>query len=220
MHAPPSSQSEILLVDDHPLVRAGLRSLLEDEPDLTVCAEAGSVRDATAAARDASPDLAIIDISLEDGSGLELIKRLKTQVPEMKMLVASVHDEALFAERTINAGAQGYVNKHQDIEQILAAIRTVLAGRVYLSETMVERVISGFAKNKEPGTSSIADLTDRELEVFDRIGQGLSTSQIAERLQLSVKTVETHREKIKRKLQLTSGTDLVCHAVQWQLEQA
>jgi DNA-binding NarL/FixJ family response regulator len=220
MDAPPASQSEILLVDDHPLVRAGLRSLIEDEPDLSVCAEAGSVRDATAAARDASPDLAIIDISLEDGSGIERIKRLKAQLPEMKMLVASVHDEALFAERAINAGAQGYVNKHQDIEQILAAIRTVLAGRVYLSETMVERVISGFAMNKEPGTSSIADLTDRELAVFDLIGQGLSTSQIAERLRLSVKTVETHREKIKRKLQLTSGTDLVRHAVQWQLEQA
>jgi DNA-binding NarL/FixJ family response regulator len=220
MDAPPASQSEILLVDDHPLVRAGLRSLIEDEPDLSVCAEAGSVRDATAAARDASPDLAIIDISLEDGSGIERIKRLKAQLPEMKMLVASVHDEALFAERAINAGAQGYVNKHQDIEQILAAIRTVLAGRVYLSETMVERVISGFAMNKEPGTSSIADLTDRELAVFDLIGQGLSTSQIAERLRLSVKTVETHREKIKRKLQLTSGTDLVRYAVQWQLEQA
>ena len=220
MDARPTTQSRILLVDDHPLVRTGLRSLIEEEPDLTVCAEAGSLRDASAAARDASPELAIIDISLEDGSGIELIKRLKAQAPELKMLVASVHDEALFAERAINAGAQGYVNKHQNIEQILAAIRTVLAGRVYLSDTMVERVISGFAKKKEAGTSSVADLSDRELEVFGLIGQGLSTSQIAERLHLSVKTVETHRDKIKRKLQLTSGPDLVRHAVQWHFEQA
>jgi DNA-binding NarL/FixJ family response regulator len=212
--------SRILIVDDHPLVRAGLKSLIDAEPDLTICAEVGNVRDAIEVARETSPDLALIDISLEDGSGIELIKRLKVHAPELKMLVCSMHDESLFAERAINAGARGYVNKHQVTEQVLDAIRQVLAGRIYLSEKMVERVINGFAKKKDGAASSIEDLSDRELEVFGLIGQGLSTSKIAERLHLSVKTVETHREKIKRKLQLATGGELVRHAVQWHIEQA
>ncbi|WP_295542088.1 response regulator transcription factor [uncultured Thiohalocapsa sp.] len=212
--------SRILIVDDHPLVRAGLCSLFDDEPDLSVCAEVGNVRDAIAVARTESPDLALIDISLEDGNGIELIKRLKVHIPELKMLVCSMHDESLFAERAINAGARGYVNKHQITEQILEAARQVLAGRIYLSDKMVERVIDGFAKRKDTGGSSIEDLSDRELEVFGLIGQGLSTSKIAERLHLSVKTIETHREKIKRKLQLATGGELVRHAVQWHIEQA
>jgi DNA-binding NarL/FixJ family response regulator len=212
--------SRILIVDDHPLVRAGLRSLFDDEPDLTICAEVSNVRDAIEVARTQNPDLALIDISLDDGNGIELIKRLKVHTPELKMLVCSMHDESLFAERAINAGARGYVNKHQVTEQILEAVRQVLAGRIYLSEKMVERVINGFAKKKDAGTSSIEDLSDRELEVFGLIGQGLSTSKIAERLHLSVKTVETHREKIKRKLQLATGGELVRHAVQWHIEQA
>ena len=212
--------SRIVIIDDHPLVRAGLRSLFDEEPDLTVCAEVGNVRDAIEVVRAQSPDLALIDISLDDGNGIELIKRLKVHMPQLKMLVCSMHDESLFAERAINAGARGYVNKHQVTEQILEAVRHVLAGRVYLSEKMVERVINGFAKKKDAGSSSIEDLSDRELEVFGLIGEGLSTSKIAERLHLSVKTVETHREKIKRKLQLTTGGELVRHAVQWHIEQA
>jgi DNA-binding NarL/FixJ family response regulator len=212
--------SRILIVDDHPLVRAGLRALIEAEPDLTICGEVSNARDAIEMARDQEPDLALIDISLEDGSGIELIKRLKVHSPELKMLVCSMHDESLFAERAINAGARGYVNKHQVTEQVLDAIRQVLTGRIYLSEKMVERVINGFAKKKDGAASSIEDLSDRELEVFGLIGQGLSTSKIAERLHLSVKTVETHREKIKRKLQLATGGELVRHAVQWHIEQA
>jgi DNA-binding NarL/FixJ family response regulator len=212
--------SRILVVDDHPLVRAGLRSLFDDEPDLTVCAEAANVHDAIEKARTEQPDLVIIDISLEDGNGIELIKRLKAHTPKLKTLVCSVHDESLFAERAINAGARGYVSKHQLTEQILEAVRQVLSGRIYLSEKMVEHVINGFAKKRDAGTPSIRDLSDRELEVFGLIGQGLSTSKIAERLHLSVKTIETHREKIKRKLGLTSGGELVRHAVQWHLEQA
>ncbi|MGD9408759.1 MAG: response regulator transcription factor [Thiohalocapsa sp.] len=212
--------SRILVVDDHPLVRAGLRSLFDDEPDLTVCAEAGNVHDAIESVRTQQPDLALIDISLDDGNGIELIKRLKAHTPELKTLVCSVHDESLFAERAINAGARGYVSKHQLTEQILEAVRQVLSGRIYLSEEMVEHVINGFAKKRDASTPSIHDLSDRELEVFGLIGQGLSTSKIAERLHLSVKTIETHREKIKRKLGLTSGGELVRHAVQWHLEQA
>jgi DNA-binding NarL/FixJ family response regulator len=212
--------SRIMLVDDHPLVRAGLRSLFNDVPDLSVCAEVGNITDALEVARIEDPDLAVIDISLDDGSGLDLIKRMKVHAPRVKMLVCSMHDESLFAERAINAGAQGFVNKHQVTEQIIEAVHQVLSGRIYLSERMVERVIDGFAKRKEIGSSSIEDLSDRELEVFGLIGQGLSTSKIAERLHLSVKTVETHREKIKRKLQLASGGELVRHAVQWHIEQA
>jgi len=215
-----TQQSRILIVDDHPLVRAGLRSLIDAEPDLTICAEVSNVRDAIELARSQAPDLVLVDISLDDGNGIELIKRLKVHDPDIKMLVCSMHDESLFAERAINAGARGYVNKHQVTEQVLDAIRQVLAGRIYLSEKMVERVINGFAKKKDGGTSSIEDLSDRELEVFGLIGQGLSTSKIAERLHLSVKTVETHREKIKRKLQLATGGELVRHAVQWHMEQA
>ena len=215
-----SQPSRILIVDDHPLVRAGLRTLIDAEPDLSICGEVGNVRDAIEMVRDADPDLALIDISLEDGSGIELIKRLKVHAPELKMLVCSMHDESLFAERAINAGARGYVNKHQVTEQVLDAIRQVLSGRIYLSEKMVERVINGFAQKKDGAASSIEDLSDRELEVFGLIGQGLSTSKIAERLHLSVKTVETHREKIKRKLQLATGGELVRHAVQWHIEQA
>jgi len=215
-----TQQSRILIVDDHPLVRAGLRSLIDAEPDLTICAEVSNVRDAIELARSQAPDLVLVDISLDDGNGIELIKRLKVHDPDIKMLVCSMHDESLFAERAINAGARGYVNKHQVTEQVLDAIRQVLAGRIYLSEKMVERVINGFAKKKDGGTSSIEDLSDRELEVFGLIGQGLSTSKIAERLHLSVKTVETHREKIKRKLQRATGGELVRHAVQWHMEQA
>jgi DNA-binding NarL/FixJ family response regulator len=220
MSAPQTSRQHILLVEDHPVVRVGLRELIDAEPDLNVCAEAETVADAVEAARQAHPHLAIIDISLPDGSGIALIKRLKVLLPELRMLVCSMHDEALYAERAINAGAHGYVNKQQTTAEVLEAIRQVLSGRIYLSEAMVQRVINGFAKKKDGAASSIEDLSDRELEVFGLIGQGLSTSKIAAQLNLSVKTVETHREKIKRKLQLSTAGELVRHAVQWQMEQA
>jgi len=213
--------SRILIVDDHPLVRAGLRSLIDAEPDLTVCAEVGNFRDAIYVAQSQAPDLILVDISLDDGNGIELIKRLNAHDPDLKMLVCSMHDEFLFAERAVTAGARGYVNKYQAAEQVLDAIRQVLAGRIYLSERMVERVASSFANGKHGySTSGIDSLSDRELEVFGLIGQGLTTAKIAERVHLSVKTIETHREKIKRKLGLANGGELVRHAVQWQMEQA
>ncbi|MCG6939910.1 MAG: response regulator transcription factor [Thiohalocapsa sp.] len=217
--------SRILIVDDHPLVRTGLRNLIETEPDLTICAEAGSVRDALKAARDEKPDLALIDISLEDGNGIELVRRIKQReqendAPELRLLVCSMHEETLFAQRAINAGAHGYVNKHELPEQVLKAIRQVLAGRVYLSEKMVGRLIDGLGNKKSGGVASVEDLSDRELEVFRLIGQGRPTSKIAEQLHLSAKTIETHRENIKRKLQLASGSELVRHAVQWHMDQA
>ena len=202
------------------MVRVGLRELIDAESDLNVCAEAETVADAAEAIRQTHPDLAIIDVSLPDGSGIALIKRLKVLLPELKMLVCSMHDEALYAERAINAGAHGYVNKQQTTTEVLEAIRQVLSGRIYLSDAMVQRVVNGFAKKKEGAGSRIEDLSDRELEVFGLISQGLSTSKIAAQLNLSVKTVETHREKIKRKLQLSTAGELLRHAVQWQMEQA
>lgn len=166
------------------------------------------------------PDAVIVDLSLEDGNGLELIRRLKNRYPELRLLVCSMRDESLFAERAINAGAHGYINKHEVTSHVIDALRQVLAGKVYLSPDVVERIISGFAHQKQPDSgSSIDGLSNRELEVFWLIGQGRSTAEIAKQLNLSVKTVETHREKIKRKLGLASAGELMRHAVQWDLEQ-
>ncbi|NKN31998.1 response regulator transcription factor [Marichromatium bheemlicum] len=209
----------ILIVDDHPLVRAGLASLIAAEPDLEVCGEAETLREGLRLVRELTPDLTIVDLSLEDGNGLELIKRLKVHDAEIRILVCSVHEEALFAERAISAGALGYINKHKGIDEVIAAVRQTLAGRIYLSADMQQRFVEGFAQKRAPAQSPVELLTDRELQVFILIGEGVSNARMAERLHLSVKTIETHREKIKRKLQLSSAAELVRYAVQWQLEQ-
>ena len=211
--------SAILIVDDHPLVREGLKGLIAEEPDLRVCGETGSMRKALDLVREHEPDIVIVDLALTDGNGLELIRRLASHYPKLKMLVCSMRDESLFAERAINAGAHGYINKHEVAAHVVSAIRQVLADKIYLSPDVVERIISGFAKKQPVGGSSIDELSNRELEVFWLIGQGRSTTQIAEQLNLSVKTVETHREKIKRKLGLSTAGELMRHAVQWDLEQ-
>jgi DNA-binding NarL/FixJ family response regulator len=211
--------STVLIVDDHPLVREGLKGLIAEEPDLSVCGETGSLREAQELVREFQPDITIVDLSLEDGNGLELIRRLKSHYPQLKMLVCSMCDESLFAERAINTGARGYINKHEVAEHVVDAVRQVLSGKIYLSAEMVERIIAGLARNEPAKGSTIRDLSNRELEVFWLIGQGRSTAEIAKQLNLSVKTVETHREKIKRKLGLTSAGQLMRHAVQWDLEQ-
>ncbi len=211
--------STILIVDDHPLVREGLKGLIAEEPDLSVCGETGSMREAQELVRELQPDIVIVDLSLEDGNGLELIRRLKSHYPQLKMLVCSMHDESLFAERTINTGAQGYINKHEVAGHVVDALRKVLSGKIYLSPEVVDRIITGFARNQPVTGSSIEDLSNRELEVFWLIGQGYTTAEIAKQLNLSVKTIETHREKIKRKLGLTSAGQLMRQAVQWDLEQ-
>jgi DNA-binding NarL/FixJ family response regulator len=211
--------STVLIVDDHPLVREGLKGLIAEESDLSVCAETGSMRRAQELVREKQPDIVIIDLSLEDGNGLELIRRLKSHYPQIKMLVCSMRDESLFAERAINTGAHGYINKHEVAGHVIDALRQVLSGKIYLSPDVVERIITGFARNQPVTGSSIEELSNRELEVFWLIGQGRSTAEIAKQLNLSVKTVETHREKIKRKLGLSSAGELMRHAVQWDLEQ-
>lgn len=213
-------KTRILIVDDHPLVRRGLAALMENQPDLAVCAEAGDMGEALRQFDLTHPTLAIVDISLAGGNGLELIKRLVVRDSHAKILVVSMHEETLFAERALQAGAMGYINKQEATTRIIEAIRQVLRGKVYLSEPMTERLLKGVAQGvPETSDSSIASLSDRELEVFGMIGQGIGTSQIAEQLHLSVKTIETHRDRIKKKLNLESGSELNRRAMQWVMEQ-
>lgn len=210
----------ILIVDDHPLVRAGLASLISGEPDMEVAGEVATVSAALDLISRSKPDVAIVDLSLGDGSGLELIKRLNARHSEVRLLVCSMHDEILFSQRSLNAGAMGYINKQEATTDVIKALRRVLNGKIYLSERMTERVLHGLARGKvDARSASIASLSDRELEVFNLIGQGLGASRIAEALNLSVKTIESHRDKIKKKLNLKSAIELNRTAMQWVLGQ-
>jgi DNA-binding NarL/FixJ family response regulator len=215
------SRSRILIVDDHPVVRRGLRMLIDDEPDLFVCGEAGDADEAIRALDAKKPDLVIVDLSLKESSGLELIKRIKSRNSAAKMLVSSMFDESLYAERVLNAGALGYVNKQEAMEKVIEAIRCVLSGRVYLSAAMSDRMLHRLARDHQAiERSPVETLSDRELEVFEMIGRGRTTAEIAGQLHLSVKTVETHREKVKAKLGLKTAAELYQHAVRWVLEQS
>lgn len=207
---------KILIIDDHPLMRKGLALTLSSEPDLDVVAQAESAEEALDAFEKTNPDLAIVDISLPGMSGLELIKHLLALKPELVVLVVSRHDEALYAERAIRAGARGYVMKLEAGEVIVKAVRRVLNGGVYVSEEINERLLVGMATGRSTMTESPLEvLSDRELEVFELTGRGLGTRDIAERLHLSVKTVESYRARIKNKLNLNTATELMQHAVQW-----
>jgi DNA-binding NarL/FixJ family response regulator len=217
--APNLPAVRVAVVDDHPVVREGLASMVANHPDLTICGSAATAAEALDLVRSERPDLAIIDITLKDGSGLDLIKRLKSLAPELKMLVASMHDEALFAERALRAGAQGYISKEEAIGDLVGAIRHVLSGKIYLSPQMTERLLHSAARGAvEPLQDPVKSLSDRELEVFSLIGEGKTTRQIAQRLDLSIKTIETHREHIKKKLRLESGTELIRFAVEWVVQ--
>jgi DNA-binding NarL/FixJ family response regulator len=209
----------ILLIDDHPIVRQGLSQLINQEPDLHVNAEAASAREALEALEKAIPDIAIVDVSLDDRSGIELIKDLRARDPNLPILALSMHDEALYAERALRAGAKGYIMKQEATEKVMGAIRKVLAGQIYVSERMASRLLDQFV-NTKPGEeeSPLGRLSDRELEIFSMIGRGLGTREIANKLYLSIKTVEAHREHIKEKLKLRSGTELMRMAVQYALE--
>lgn len=215
-----TERARILIVDDHPLVRSGLRVLIDDEPDLQVCGEAADADEAIRMLDAHKPDLLIVDLSLKESSGLDLIKRVHLRNPEVKILVSSMFDESLYAERVLNAGALGYVHKQEAMEKVIEAIRCVLYGRVYLSTAMSDRMLHRLtSKQQAANQSPVETLSDRELEVFELIGRGRSTSDIARQLHLSVKTVETHREKIKVKFNLKTGSELHQHAVRWFLEQ-
>jgi DNA-binding NarL/FixJ family response regulator len=208
-----------LLIDDHPIVRQGLSQLVNQQPDLQVCAEAASARDALRAVEKSAPDIAVVDISLDDRSGIELIKDLRARLPSLPILALSMHDESLYAERALRAGAKGYIMKQEAIEKVMSAIRKVLDGQVYLSEKMSARLLDQFVSARPgDGDSPLGRLSDRELEIFTMIGRGLGTREIANKLYLSIKTIEAHREHIKDKLRLKSGTELMRMAVQYALE--
>jgi len=208
----------IIIVDDHPLVRAGFAQLIGDTHDLEVCGEAANMADALDLVTSLKPDLAIIDLSLAGGSGLDLIEHIKARDSDILMLVASMHDEALYAERVLSAGARGYVNKQEAQDRIIQAIRQVLAGKVYLSDRMTERMLSGMVDGKSE-KRDIESLSNRELQVFEMIGQGSATAKMAKHLNLSVKTIESHQAHIKKKLGLSSANELTHRAVRWVLEQ-
>jgi len=214
----PKNQAQVLIVDDHPAVREALALRISRQPDMKVCGEAADMRDALRLIADSEPDVAVVDISLKTGSGIDLIKRIKDRSDRVRILVWSMHSESLYAERALRAGALGYVNKDQATDRIVEAIRRVLAGKVWLSEVMAERLLQRSVGGSGEDRSPLDVLADRELEVFRLIGEGVKTAEIAERLHLSVKTVETYRDRIRQKLDLSDGTKLVHYATQWVLE--
>lgn len=213
---PRSVRKQILVVDDHPMTRLGIAERIRIEPDLTVSADVGTAKEALAAVGKLAPDLVLADLSMGERSGLELIKDLHALHSSVPVLVFSMHYETLYAERALRAGARGYIMKSEGAEKLIAAVRCVLSGAVYLSPVMRDRAVHRFAGGPAAAEAdNAAALSDRELEVFELIGQGLGTRQITERLRLSTSTVETHRSHIKEKLSLDSATELVRAAVEW-----
>jgi DNA-binding NarL/FixJ family response regulator len=211
-----SSTHRIFIVDDHPVTRAGVGALLGQHPSFHVCGEADSAPKAIELIPKLNPALAIVDISLKTTSGIELIKNLSTLTSDLKVLVLSMHDENLYAERALRAGAKGYLMKDQAGDALITAIRRVLSGELYVSDRMKERMLHRFVSNKrDEMTFSMDSLSDREMEVLVHIGNGFSTRQIAAKLNLSVKTIDSYREHLKIKLRLAKGADLVRHAIQW-----
>jgi DNA-binding NarL/FixJ family response regulator len=212
--------ARVLIVDDHPAVREALAIRIGRQRDLEVCAEAADMGEALRLVAEARPDVAVIDITLKTGSGLDLIKRIKDRDAHVRIVVWSMHSEALYAERALRAGALGYDNKDQATDRIVEAIRRVLEGKVYLSDAMADRLLQRAVGGPPDAVtrSPLEVLADRELEVFRLIGEGAKTAEIAERLHLSVKTVETYRDRIRQKLDLSDGTKLTHYATQWVLE--
>lgn len=219
---PKSRKHRIFLVDDHPVTREGLARLINHEPALEVCGEAGTAASAVPAIESLKPDLVIIDVSLSTGaSGLELIKDLASRHARLRMLALSTHDETLYAERALRAGAKGYVMKQEPTAHVMQAIRKILSGEIYLSKAMNDRLLRKMVHpHAAPSASEIEQLSDRELEVYRLLGQGRGTRQIAAELHLSISTVETYRAHIKDKLHLASAPELVRHAVEWVHSQA
>src|SRR5271170_3633318 len=206
----------VLIVDDHPIVRQGLRRVMENEEDLTVCGEAETARDARAAIKELSPGVVIADISLKQGDGIELVRDVRAHYPQLPILVLSMHDETIYAERMLSAGANGYIMKVAAGEQFLISLRRVLDGGVYVSEAVGNNMIQKFAAGGAYISANPVDrLSNRELQILHMIGKGMSTRETAQSLNLSIKTVESHRQRIKRKLNLHTGTQLVQYAVNW-----
>jgi DNA-binding NarL/FixJ family response regulator len=214
------SRATVLIVDDHPAVREALTIRISQVPDLEVCGQAADMGAALKLVVQKKPDIAIIDIALETSDGIDLIKRIKKRDGDVRMLVWSMYGEELYAERALRAGANGYITKEHATDQIVEAIRQILAGKVYLSPTMTEEILhrSVGRSGKSASQPTIDTLSDRELEVFRLIGRGVKTSEIATQLHLSVRTVWTYRDRIREKLDLSDGAELVRHATRWVLE--
>ena len=211
-----STAARVLVIDDHPVVRQGFSELIDQTTDLKVCGQAQDATSAREMLGATNPDVLVLDLSLEGASGLDFLESLKATHPKLPVLVLSMHDESLYAERALRAGARGYIMKERPIQEVMTAIRRVLAGEIYLSDKMSARLLRRAVMGEAAGTTSaVESLSNRELQVFELIGQGYETGDIALKLHLSVKTVHTHRENIKRKLNLASGTELHQQAFMW-----
>ena len=207
---------KVFLVDDHPLVREWLTNLINQQPDLAVCGETESAPRALQAIAGAQPDVAIVDISLKDSSGIELIKSLKLSHPDVAVLVLSMHDESLYAERALRAGAKGYIMKRETTRKVIEGIRQILDGKVFVSDSVKEALALRLVENKtQTPLSPVEQLSDRELEVFEMLGQGLGTRQIADALRVSIKTVQAYCARAKEKLNVRSATELLREAIRW-----
>jgi len=210
----------VFVVDDHPIVREGIALMINREPDLIVSGEAEEAHAALKQIAATRPDVVIVDISLNGPDGLEVIKTIRTTDPALPLLVLSMHEEMVYAERALRAGANGYIMKQEATEKVLVALRRILNREIYVSERVANKMLRQYVSGTEAARRSpISDLTDRELEVFRLIGEGHSTRQIAEELHLSVKTVESYQAHIKEKLSLRSGRELVQHAIQWAIRE-
>jgi DNA-binding NarL/FixJ family response regulator len=208
-------RKKIFIVDDHPMMREGLAQLIGQEADLMVCGEADDAAQALDQIEKLKPDLALVDITLRSTNGLELIKDLRIRSPALSILVISMHDESLYAERVLRAGGRGYVMKQEGGKKLMEAIRHVLSGKTYVSEKMSAKILDLFSGRPAEGASPVERLTDREFEVFRLIGEGLGTKQIGDKLRVSAKTVEAHRVNIKQKLNVGTAAELIRFAVRW-----
>lgn len=210
------AKKKVLIVDDHPITRQGLRVLVDQQPDFAVCGEADNAAVAMDLAAKLKPDIAIVDITLRTANGIELTKNLRAHSPTLLILIVSMHDEELFAERALRAGAKGYLMKHEASDQIVNALRRIANGDIYVSGRVQARMLSRMVNSRTGEVASpVESLSDREMEVFQLLGNGYSTRQIAERLNLSVKTIDSYREHLKLKLNLETGADLIRYAIQW-----
>ena len=221
MKAEKAKKTRILIVDDHPMTRAGLVHLINHQPEMVVDGEAEDAAQALDLLASKRPDLMLIDITLPGKSGLELIKDVKAMHPDLPMLVLSMHDESLYADRVLRAGARGYITKHEGGDKLMGAIRHVLSGRIYVSESMSAHILEIFSGGQTGiDRSSIQKLSDREFEVFEALGEGLSSREIAKKLHLSAKTVDAHRANIKTKLNINTTAELISFSARWTATQS
>jgi DNA-binding NarL/FixJ family response regulator len=217
----PSGRVRVMLVDDHPLMRQGMKTLIEQHKRFEVCGEADNAPRALELVAKLQPDLAVVDISLQSTNGIELTKGLRGLCPTMQVLIISMHDENVYAERALRAGAMGYVMKHEAGDKIIAAMEQILEGEVHLSDRVKSRMLHRFVQHRaDVLISPMEKLSDREMEVFQLLGNGYGTREIANLLNLSVKTIDSYREHLKEKLGLPTGNDLVRHAIQWTKSQS